>query len=117
MHSFLIHQQPYSCKHDRLISASKIKNIFFLDDIFVNFLRICKNCRKFALAKVIDMNKIVVLAEEGEVSLIDKLYEQLGIDLRNLPIIYTGVGAINVIRALHHPPKPRDTQDCSWRRT
>jgi hypothetical protein len=55
--------------------------------------------------KVIDMNKIVVLAEEGEVSLIDKLYEQLGIDLRNIPILYTGVGAINVIRALQELPR------------
>ena len=63
---------------------------------------------KVLVRKVIDMNKIVVLAEEGEVSLIDKLYEQLGIDLRNIPILYTGVGAINVIRALQE--LPRDTE-------
>lgn len=57
-------------------------------------------CPKYAC-----MNKIIVLAEEGEVSLIDKLYEQLGIDLRNIPILYTGVGAINVIRALQELPR------------
>ena len=46
------------------------------------------------------MAKYIIIAEENERELIDKLYEQLGLDLRDLPIILTGVGAINVIRSL-----------------
>lgn len=54
------------------------------------------------------MNKVIVIAEEGELGLLDKLREQKGIDLSGMPIIYTGVGAINVIRALQD--LPRDTE-------
>ena len=54
------------------------------------------------------MNKIVVLAEEVEVSLIDKLYEHFFFDDPATTEIYTGVGAINVIRALQE--LPRDTE-------
>ena len=46
------------------------------------------------------MRKIIVLAEEGELSLLDKAKEQLGLDLRDTQLIYTGVGAINIIRSL-----------------
>ena len=48
------------------------------------------------------MEKYVVLAEEGELSLLDKAREQLGIDLKDAKIIYTGVGAINIIRSLQN---------------
>lgn len=40
------------------------------------------------------------MAEEGEHVLLDKAREQLGLDLSDAQLIYTGVGAINVIRAL-----------------
>ena len=40
------------------------------------------------------------MAEEGELSLLDKAKEELGLDLRDAQLIYTGVGAINIIRTL-----------------
>ena len=46
------------------------------------------------------MAKYIVMAEEGERVLLDKACEQLGVDLKDVPVIYTGVGAINVIRSL-----------------
>lgn len=46
------------------------------------------------------MRKIIVMAEEGELSLLDKAKEQLGLDLKDAQLIYTGVGAINIIRSL-----------------
>ena len=44
--------------------------------------------------------KYVIMAEEGERTLIDQLRESTGIDLSKEEIIFTGVGAINVIRKL-----------------
>ena len=44
--------------------------------------------------------KYIVMAEEGEFSLLDKAREQLGLDLSDATVLYTGVGAINVIRKL-----------------
>lgn len=46
------------------------------------------------------MAKYIVMAEEGELSLLEKAREQLGLDLSDAQIIYTGVGAINVLRSL-----------------
>ena len=46
------------------------------------------------------MAKYVILAEEGELDLLHKAQEQLGLDLSDAQVIYTGVGAINVIRSL-----------------
>ena len=40
------------------------------------------------------------MAEEGELSLLEKAREQLGLDLKDAQLIYTGVGAINIIRSL-----------------
>ena len=51
------------------------------------------------------MEKIILLAEEGELTLLEKLREELGLDLGDMRIVYTGVGAINVIRALQHLPR------------
>ena len=51
------------------------------------------------------MAKYIVMAEEGERVLLDKACEQLSLDLKNVPILYTGVGAINVIRALQDLPR------------
>ena len=48
------------------------------------------------------MKKTVLLAEEGELTLLDKARTELGLDLSDAEIIYTGVGAINVIRSLQH---------------
>ncbi len=48
------------------------------------------------------MAKYIVMAEEGEHVLLDKVKEQLGLDLHDAELIYTGVGAINIIHALQH---------------
>ena len=40
------------------------------------------------------------MAEEGERALLDKAREQLGLDLNDAELIFTGVGAINIIRSL-----------------
>ena len=42
------------------------------------------------------------MAEEGERTLIDQLRESTGIDLSKEEIIFTGVGAINIIRTLQN---------------
>ena len=46
------------------------------------------------------MAKYIVMAEEGERVLLDKVREELGLDLSDATLIYTGVGAINVIEHL-----------------
>ena len=46
------------------------------------------------------MAKYIVMAEEGERGLLDQVREQLGLDLSDATLIYTGVGAINIIRTL-----------------
>ena len=46
------------------------------------------------------MKKYIVMAEEGERALLDKAREQLGLDLGDAELIFTGVGAINIIRSL-----------------
>ena len=48
------------------------------------------------------------MAEEGERPLLDQLFEQTGLDLRNEKILFTGVGGINIIRNLQHID--RDTE-------
>ncbi len=48
------------------------------------------------------MAKYIVMAEEGELPLIDKAREELGLDLRDAEVLFTGVGAINIIRSLQH---------------
>jgi len=48
------------------------------------------------------MAKYIVMAEEGELPLIDKAREELGLDLHDAEILFTGVGAINIIRSLQH---------------
>ena len=48
------------------------------------------------------MAKYIIMAEEGERPLIDKAREELGLDLRDAEILFTGVGAINIIRSLQH---------------
>ena len=44
--------------------------------------------------------KYIIMAEEGERELLTKAREQLGLDLSDAEIIFTGVGAINIIRSL-----------------
>ena len=46
------------------------------------------------------MEKYIIIAEEGERVLLDKAREALGLDWNDAQVIYTGVGAINVIRSL-----------------
>ena len=48
------------------------------------------------------MEKYVIMAEEGEHELLDQVKEKLGLDLSDATLIYTGVGAINVIQHLQH---------------
>ena len=52
--------------------------------------------------KFVNMAKFIVMAEEGERPLIDKAREELGLDLGDTEILFTGVGAINIIRSLQH---------------
>ena len=44
--------------------------------------------------------KYIIMPEEGERELLSKAREQLGLDLSDAEIIFTGVGAINIIRSL-----------------
>ena len=46
------------------------------------------------------MAKYIVMAEEGERVLLDKARAELGLDLSDAELIFTGVGAINIIRSL-----------------
>jgi hypothetical protein len=46
------------------------------------------------------MKKYIVMAEEGERVLLDKARETLGLDMSDATLVYTGVGAINIIRSL-----------------
>ena len=46
--------------------------------------------------------KYIIMAEEGELSLLEKARLALGLDLSDAELVYTGVGAINVIRSLQH---------------
>lgn len=46
------------------------------------------------------MARYIIMAEEGERELLDKMREQLGVDLGDATLIFTGVGAINIIRSL-----------------
>ena len=48
------------------------------------------------------MARFIVMAEEGERVLLEKVREQLGLDLSDVPVIFTGVGAINIIRSLQY---------------
>ena len=48
------------------------------------------------------MAQYIIMAEEGERVLLDKAREQLGLDMHDAELIYTGVGAINIIRTLQH---------------
>ena len=44
--------------------------------------------------------KYIIMAEEGEYGLLEQVKEKLGLDLSDAELIYTGVGAINIIRTL-----------------
>ena len=44
--------------------------------------------------------KYIIMAEEGEQKLLAEVKEKLGLDLRDAELIYTGVGAINIIQHL-----------------
>ena len=46
--------------------------------------------------------KYIIMAEEGEHVLLEKARETLGLDLQDAELVYTGVGAINIIRSLQH---------------
>jgi len=48
------------------------------------------------------MAKYIIMAEDGERVLLDKAREQLGLDLSDATLLYTGVGAINIIRSLQN---------------
>lgn len=48
------------------------------------------------------MARFIIMAEEGERVLLDQAKETLGLDLSDAELIFTGVGAINIIRSLQH---------------
>ena len=58
--------------------------------------------KKNEVNRALAAKKYIVMAEEGEHVLLDKLKEQIGLDLQDAELIYTGVGAINIIRSLQH---------------
>lgn len=62
----------------------------------------CNFCCNFAPKFGLMANKYIIMAEDGEQVLLDKANEQLGLDLSGAELIYTGVGAINIIRSLQH---------------
>ena len=64
----------------------------------------------FAPAKRMIMRKLLLLAEEGERKLIQEVGARLGIasQLAEYEVLITGVGALNVLRALRDVP--RDTE-------
>ena len=66
-------------------------------------MRNSENLRTFAANFNSTMaKKYIVMAEEGEQVLLDKAREQLGLDLKEAELIYTGVGAINIIQTLQN---------------
>ena len=48
------------------------------------------------------MEKYIIMAEEGEQKLLTEVKDKLGLDLSDAELIYTGVGAINIIQHLQH---------------
>ena len=48
------------------------------------------------------MEKYIIMAEEGEQKLLNEVKDKLGLDLSDAELIYTGVGAINIIQHLQH---------------
>ena len=44
--------------------------------------------------------KYIIMAEKGEHALLENARETLGLDLPDAQLVYTGVGAINIIRSL-----------------
>ena len=48
------------------------------------------------------MAKYIIMAEEGERVLLEQAREALGLDLSDAQLVYTGVGATNIIRSLQH---------------
>lgn len=46
------------------------------------------------------MKKYILIAEEGERSLIDKVSQEFGVEWPEAEVVVTGVGAINIIRSL-----------------
>lgn len=48
------------------------------------------------------MARFIIMAEGGERVLLDQAKEALGLDLSDAELIFTGVGAINIIRSLQH---------------
>ena len=60
------------------------------------------------------MNKYSLLAEEGELALLEKAREELGLDLRDAQVLYTGVGAINIIRALQDLPRTAELYNIGY---
>ena len=46
--------------------------------------------------------RYIIMAEEGEHGLLEQAREALGLDLSDAQLVYTGVGAINIIRSLQH---------------
>ena len=94
----------YSAIRHRFYQTGLQKYCFFLRyaNIFAFFLHIREKKRIFAANFNTFMAKYIVMAEEGEQVLLDKAREQLGLDLRDATLVYTGVGAINIIRSLQN---------------
>ena len=99
----------------RLAELSNLKSLVFdrllvgtYANISINhaqkyaFSCICQNFCVNLQPNSMNMAKYIVMAEEGERVLLDKARAELGLDLSDAELIFTGVGAINIIRSLQH---------------
>ena len=60
------------------------------------------------------MAKIILMAEEGERSLLEKAQQELGLDLSGTTLVYTGVGAINVLRNVQSLDREADIYNIGY---
>ena len=89
----MVARQAHNLKVGGSIPPSATKKISYALAYMRFFLYLCS---KFCFT----MAKYIIMAEEGEHVLLDKAREELGLELSDATLIYTGVGAINIIRSL-----------------
>ena len=91
----VVARQAHNLKVGGSIPPSATKKISYTLAYMRFFLYLCSQIQ-------INMAKYIIMAEEGEYGLIAQVKEKLGLDLADAEIIYTGVGAINIIRSLQN---------------
>ena len=91
----VVARQAHNLKVGGSIPPSATKKISYTLAYMRFFLYLCSQIQ-------FNMAKYIIMAEEGEYGLIAQVKEKLGLDLADAEIIYTGVGAINIIRSLQN---------------